>query len=367
MSKVGTGLAVGKVATPALAAQAVHSAMQKAAINTPSAVLLFLSSEFANNPEPAIKAAAKMAGCTQIIGCSAPGIFTEEDWILDSPAAAAMVFSDGATLSTTDKKNTALLLTLAAPNAINNTWLKQPILRFGGISGDATGHGPFSVWQNGKGLQQGYCEVAIQHAACAVKASHGLKILSTPKQVTHAKQYQLQTVNHIDATNSLHLAWQEHSPSNKDIPYHQLVVIYGKHQEAIIQKADYHVATIIANDDKTMTLSKILQPGDWLSWAIRDVNAAQMDIIKKANELRLALTSEPSFAMLFSCLGRGPTFYNGSDQDLELIKTLFPTLPVIGFYGNGEIAPISDKTEILQYAAVLGLFTEKPTVNDSDI
>ena len=62
--------------------------------------------------------------------------------------------------------------------------------------------------------------------------------------------------------------------------------------------------------------------------------------------------------MLFSCLGRGPSFYDGSDQDLELLKTLHPQLPIIGFYGNGEIAPISGKNEMLQYSAVLALFAE---------
>jgi small ligand-binding sensory domain FIST len=67
---------------------------------------------------------------------------------------------------------------------------------------------------------------------------------------------------------------------------------------------------------------------------------------------------EPEFALLFSCLGRGPYFYNGFDQDLALIKTLFPNLPIIGFYGNGEIAPINGINELLQYSAVLGLFTE---------
>jgi small ligand-binding sensory domain FIST len=361
MSKVATGLATGKMATPALAAQAVSRAIEKGNIKTPTAVLLFLTSEFACNPEPAIKAAAKAAGCTQVVGCSAPGIFTEEDWVLDSPAAAAMVFSDNATLSVLDKDAAPFLLTLAAPNAVNNTWLNQPILRLGGISGDATGQGSFSVWQSGKGAQQGYCEVAIQHASSAFQASHGLKIISEPKQVTNVKHHQLLSIDDTDAISSLTNAWQKQDKCHQDIPYHQLVALYSTHQSAITEEDDYHTATIIASDESTgtVTLSQSLQVGDWLSWGLRDANTAQVDIVKTASKLRLALMAEPSFAMLFSCLGRGPSFYNGSDQDLELVKTLFPALPIIGFYGNGEIAPISNKSEILQYAAVLGLFSEE--------
>lgn len=360
MRKVATGLASGPVAKPELAAQAVESAIKKSGIKTPSAVLLFLSAEFAADPESAIKAAAKAARCTQIIGCSATGIFTEEDWILDSPAAAAMVFSDTASLSILRNENTApFILTLTAPNAMNSTWLNKPGLRFGGVSGDAIGQGPFSVWENGKGATQGYCEITVKNAKTAVAASHGLKSISEPKQVTKTNGLDLLSIDNVDAVTSLNNAWGKSQKNQQELPYHQLTAIYSSSQE-ILAQGEYNVATIIANNDAhgSITLSKDLQTGDWMCWALRDVNSAQIDIVKTATKLGQQLADEPTFAMLFSCLGRGPSFYDGSDQDLELLKTLFPALPIIGFYGNGEIAPISGKNEMLQYSAVLGLFAE---------
>jgi small ligand-binding sensory domain FIST len=92
--KIATGLAVGLKAEPELAAAAVLSGMSKGELDASACVLLFLSSEFASSPESAIKAATKASCCTSIIGCSAIGIFTEKDWVIDSPAAAVMVFSD---------------------------------------------------------------------------------------------------------------------------------------------------------------------------------------------------------------------------------------------------------------------------------
>ncbi len=361
MKKIATGLASGGKATPALAANAVQAAMDKGSIQSPSAVLLFLSAEFAADPASAIQAAAKAAGCTQIIGCSATGIFTEEDWILDSPAAAAMVFSDTASLSVIqDDRNTQPLLTLAAPNAMNSTWLNAAGLRFGGISGDAIGHGPFSVWKSGKGVTAGHCEVSITQAEVAVAASHGLKSISTPQKITACKEHDILSINNIPAGSSLKTAWQALNKNGDDIPYHQLVAMTAATTDAFAEDA-YDVAAIIANDSKTgaITLSKTLQPGDWLAWGLRDANTAQIDIVKTAGKLKQQLSTEPSFAMLFSCLGRGPSFYDGSDQDLELLKTLHPQLPIIGFYGNGEIAPIAGKNAMLQYSAVLALVAEK--------
>ncbi len=380
--KVATGLAIGVAPMPELAAKAVEAAMQKAGISSPSSVLLFLTSEFAADPQSAIKAAAKAASCTQIIGCSATGIFTEEDWVIDSPAAVAMVFSDlnfGHPKADVTQNNGDLLLTLTAPNAINTTWLNTSrlnssqlnpselniseqnpsCLRFGGVSGDAIGHGPFSVWQNGKGTTQGYCEVTLNNTAMAVAASHGLKVISSPRRITTSYGNDLLTVANLPALTTLVSAWQKHAKTSDAAPYHQLMAVYAS-KATQLERGEYNIASIIIEDadNASVTLTKPLQVGDWLSWAIRDVDAAQIDIVKTASELKQQLGMEPAFALLFSCLGRGPYFYNGTDQDLALIKTLFPHLPVIGFYGNGEIAPINGINELLQYSAVLGLFAK---------
>ncbi len=96
--KAGTGLAQGRLADPALAEQAVHAAMTRAELEHPEALLLYLSADFAHDPQPAISAAARSCGCMQVVGCTAAGVFTEEDWILDAPAAAALVLGDGAGL-----------------------------------------------------------------------------------------------------------------------------------------------------------------------------------------------------------------------------------------------------------------------------
>ena len=385
--KVATGLAIGASASPELAAKAVEMAMLKANIHAPSSVLLFLTSEFAADPQSAIKAAAKAASCTQIIGCSATGIFTEEDWVIDSPAAAAMVFSD-LNFSQNTQSNQDLLMTLTAPNAINTTWLNSglnsglnsselnsselsssglndPVARFGGVSGDAIGQGQFSVWQNGKGNTQGYCEVTLTNTRAAIAASHGLQLISSPRRITKTSGNDLLSLANLPALSSLFSACkkQDITISNNDIPYHQLMAVYAS-KASQIERSEYNLASlIIANEESdSITLTKSLKEGDWLSWAIRDVDAAQIDIVKTASMLRRQLDVEPEFALLFSCLGRGPYFYNGTDQDLALIKTLFPDLPIIGFYGNGEIAPIAGVNELLQYSAVLGLFAKSNVV-----
>lgn len=128
--------------------------------------------------------------------------------------------------------------------------------------------------------------------------------------------------------------------------------------EDAFRHGDYRLAPLVcANEaDRSITLAHRVEPGQLLFWAIREADAAQADMNATIDVLLHRLPAAPEFGLLFSCLGRGPYFYSGVDRDLELLQRRFPGMPLIGFYGNGEIAPINGVNELLQYSAVLGLF-----------
>lgn len=361
--KVATSIVLGKAASADLAAQAVTNAMQKADISIASSVLLLLTSEFAGNPQEAIKAAAKAANCIQVMGCSATGIFTEEDWVLDAPAAAAMVFGDGVTLGL-PKNNVSNqpLLTLSAPNAINSTWLNNNHQRYGGVSGDAIGQGPFSVWQNAKGDVSGYVEAFFSGVNIVTGTSHGLQLLTQPQQIQQTDQLDLTQLNHQAPLNGLQKAWKAYSKNDGVVPLHLVTALYADSAEAIAQ-GNFNQTTIISCDEAngSITLAQPLQAGQFLSWSLRATSAAEADIMILTERLTKKLGCPPDFALLFSCLGRGPYFYNGIDRDLNVITKTFPNMPILGFYGNGEIAYINGDNRLLPYSAVLSLFSSTKT------
>jgi len=362
MKQVATGLAVGHVLDPALAAEAVSKAMQHLEITTANAVILFLTSEFASDPLPAIRAAAKAASCTQVIGCSAPGIFTQEDWVLDAPAVAAMVFSRDINLQAmVDANETSWILALTAPNAINASWITAPGLRFGGVSGDAIGQGPFSVWQNAKGVAEGHTQTQINGVKVAVGVSHGLHILNAPQLVSDVQGHDVVKLDDQPALRKLQGAYQQYAnQALEGLPLHLLMAVTAD-TVAEIKAGHYQLSTIVSGneEDASVTLSKSPKIGQYLSWGLREVEAAQADLKLTAENLLRDLNAEPDFGMLFSCLGRGPYFYDGIDRDLAILKQRFADMPLIGFYGNGEIAPINGVNELLQYSAVLALFSSE--------
>lgn len=359
--KVATCIVVGKEASADLAAMAVSKAMQKADISIASSVLLLLTSNFSANPQEAIRAAAKTANCMQVTGCTASGIFTEEDWVLDAPAAAAMVFSNGVSLELANNNiHHQPLLTLAAPNAINSTWLESSRRRYGGVSGDAIGQGAFSVWQNAKGETSGHIEAFFSGTSVVTGTSHGLQLLTQPRKIEQSDHLDLLRLDQQAALSGLRKAWRAHSKNLTDPPLHLMTALYADSAQAIAH-GHFNQTTIVScnEENDSITLAHPLQAGQFLSWSLRSAAVAESDMTMITHRLAEKLAKAPEFGLLFSCLGRGPYLYDGIDRDLKTITQTFPNMPLLGFYGNGEIAHINGSNRLLPYSAVLSLFSEQ--------
>ncbi len=355
--KVATGLARGIIATPDLAAEAVRLAMDRAGIEIARGVLLFLSSDFASHPQPAITAASRAANCLQVAGCTSIGLFTEEDWLLDAPAAAAMVFGDGLELRTASPDDD-WRLTMAAPNAVNTSWLKLPGRRYGAVSGDASGQGPYTVWQGSRLAAGRRSELVIDGSHCQVDISRGIQPLTEPREVNRVSSHDIQALGGQPALDNLARGLPLDASDSRQFPLHLVMagVVQGDPENALAE-GRYNLVPILATNTATrsVTLSTRVQPHDHLFWAIRQPLAAERDMHLLLDRMASDQLLAPAFGLCFPCMSRGAYFYGGVDRDLEAISHRFPEMPLIGFYGNGEFAHLDGTNQLLQYSTVLSL------------
>jgi len=356
---VATALARGRRAEPQIAAQAVERALERAGLSRANGVLLFLTPHFAPNPESALRAAARAAGTLQITGCTGAGVLTDEEWLLDAPGAAAMVFGGPFQLGTPGHDDEPVL-SLCTPSGMTADWLDSETPRLGAVSGDLFGHGPFRVWSMTRVVDGGRVDTVIQGAHGIVQASQGMRALTAPIEVAEVQGLDLLKLGNYPALNVLVQSLPQNVPNPDALPLHLILggVTFGDPDTAI-REGRYRLNHIVSANlrDRSITLSHPLAPGERLFWAMRDALTAEREFRTTLDRTASELGAPPDFGMLFPCMGRGPHFFGNRDRDLDLLHTRFPDLPVIGFYGNGEIAPLDGANHLYQYSATLGLFT----------
>lgn len=336
---VASALATGFEPSPRLAEAAVREAMEKAGFSQAAGVILFLSADFSRHAQAAVLAAARSAGCLQVIGMVAPGLFTESGWVLDQPAAAALVLGGGLSLAPAGSDSAAPLFSLCATAALPTDWQEEPA-RFGLMQRGSP------LWQSGRPAEEGRIETEIRGARCRLALSTGLRRLDSPQAVDRAEGHDLLRTGGMPALESLARALPPEVRQRTPLPVHLLGVLRDGGQEPAIP-------ILSANADGSLTLAERLSPGERIAWALRQPLSAEADM---ADSLAKLECPAPAFGLMLSCIGRGPLFYGDDDRDLAAFRARFPGVPLLGAYGSSQIAPAGRANRQWQNSVITALF-----------
>ena len=342
---VATGFAQGPEANTDVVRRAVELAMQGVSSDIANSVLLFLTSAFQLSPA-LLRTASRVANCTQVMGCVAPGIFTETNSAIHVPAAAAMVLTGQLALQH-QQGEAGLRLALASADALSTDWQDSDASRLGGLTAPT-----MPVWRHGRVVEQGYTEAAIHGASGHVGLAHGLSRRGEFRPVTAVQGHELVFLGGKPALQTLQQA------CGLDVPLNRVAACVAEDEAAAAQGRVNYLPVLGAQEEsRSVTLAQPLAAGQWVCWAVREDAEMLGDAESMMRDLKSAMP-EADFGLFFCCLGRSPMLDIGSERDWQLLRKVFPGLPVIGFHGMGEIAPISAASRLLQHSAVLGLFEE---------
>lgn len=341
-----TALISGNEPLPQLVERAVSEALDGLNGEHANGVLLFLTPEFTRQAASVVLSAARAARCMQVFGSICAGVCTEAGWVLDRPGVAAMALGGNITLSGLETGRNAEILCCTS-NPFPSEWQNSHRygLHFHGTAGDS------AVWQQGRPNELGCVETHIAGARLDLLLSNGTHDLGQLQMVTDIRGYDLLTIDGMPAADALTpllpADWQARQP----LPIHLINAIIPA-----TAAAPAEIASVLSvNADRSITLSSSLQPGQRLTWAVRQPLSAEAEMCATLGELG---PIAPDFGLFFSCIGRGPYFYGGEDRDLAAITERFPEMPLIGGYGTGQIAFSRNHSRQLQNAVVTALFTE---------
>lgn len=333
--KAASGLAVGTQPSPDLAAAAVRQALAAAGLERAGSVVLFLSADFSRQPQSAILAAARASGCLQVAGCTASGLLTERGWLLEQSAAAALVIEN-----TPDRDSQTTLLSFSNHGSLPFDWQDGPT-RAGLLESNG------AVWSHGRLAEAGKAEIRLPGFAKRLALSPGLRLLGEAQSIEEAAAYDIRRIAGQCAIDQLRRCLP---PELRQQPPLHLIV-------ALRRIGEPGIPILSANGDGSLTLADSFHAGDSLVWALRQPLAAEQDM-RRALDGAMAESenSQPDFALMFSCIGRGPLFYGDDDRDLLAFRQRFPETPLLGAYGSGQIAPVGGKNRLFHNSVITQFF-----------
>jgi small ligand-binding sensory domain FIST len=117
-----------------------------------------------------------------------------------------------------------------------------------------------------------------------------------------------------------------------------------KQDQVEYQQGDFLIRNIAGMDPQSgaIAMGATLRPYQAVQFHLRDARTAAEDLTRHLERYRAgnAGTASPQGALLFSCLGRGMHLYGRPDHDTSLFEGALGSIPLGGFFCNGEIGPV---------------------------
>ena len=128
-------------------------------------------------------------------------------------------------------------------------------------------------------------------------------------------------------------------------------------QDTIVP-GEYLVRHLIGVDESrgALLVAATVRANEPLHFVLRDAQAARDDLKEMLKRVASADAPETRrFGFYFNCAGRGTSLYGMPGIDTAYISSALGDLPIAGFFGNAEIAPLRGQNRLFTYTGVLAL------------
>ena len=125
-------------------------------------------------------------------------------------------------------------------------------------------------------------------------------------------------------------------------------------------RGDFLIRNLLGADREggTIAVSALPREGQTIQFQLRDAAAADEDLRLLLEAEKATLQGEESLAaLLWSCNGRGVGLFGAPDHDAKAVAEILGSIPLAGFFCNGEIGPVGSKNFLHGFTASMALFT----------
>ncbi|MBX2810812.1 MAG: FIST C-terminal domain-containing protein [Myxococcales bacterium] len=192
--------------------------------------------------------------------------------------------------------------------------------------------------------------------------AQGCRPIGQPMLVTRSDGHIIQELAQkrpLDVMRNLHDALGE---QDQQLFQRSLFIGIEMKDQLEYHQGDFLIRNVLGIESKLGGLAINVPIEQWkvVQFHLRDAAASSDDLHRMLKQAQTQAT-KPMTALLFSCIGRGEGLYGQPSHDTRTIRHFFGNIPVGGFFCNGEIGRIGEKTYLHGYTSAIALISEADT------
>src|SRR5437773_2763015 len=205
-------------------------------------------------------------------------------------------------------------------------------------------------------------DLALSGLAPVIGVTQGCTPIGEPYVITHAEANVIQRIGSRPALEMLSEAIRANPETEARI--RQAGVFAGLAMDPAkspLERGDFLVRNLVGADQSNgaLAVAERVRVGQTLQFQIRDAQASREDLREMLDELAERLHGRrPAFGCYFDCAGRGRGLFGVPDHDVTLVRERLGEFPLVGFFGNGEFAPVGRRNFFHNYTGALVIFPE---------
>ena len=236
--------------------------------------------------------------------------------------------------------------------------------KIGGLASGGSRPGAHSLYLNGATHKGGAIGVALSgDIVVDTVVAQGCRPIGHAMRVTSAERNMLLTADDRPPLEELQDLFNHASERDQELM--QLNLFMGVAMDPLLDEAgagDFLIRNIMGVDaDKgAVTVGAPLREGLLVQFHVRDAETSADDLRNAFGDYLRGVGDQHAVgALVFQCTGRGSYLYGREGHDTNMFNELIGTLPLGGFFCNGEIGPVGGTTYLHGYTSSFAIFRER--------
>jgi small ligand-binding sensory domain FIST len=252
----------------------------------------------------------------------------------------------------------------------SETWLKHwneayaPVPVLGGLASGDFNEQATQVYLNGEVYDEGGVAISVGGDVRLVGVtSQGCTPIGDTWTLTKVEQNIIHQIGNRPAYEVLAETFNQLTPEQQKGAHGNLFIglVVNEYLEDF-HRGDFLIRNLLAADPRSGSIAVGALPrlGQTVQFQRRSKEAATEDMEELLVRARKQLGDTQIYGgCLCSCNGRGKNLFDRPDHDAQMVQRRLGPMGLAGFFCNGEIGPVGEKSFLHGYTASLALFVKK--------